>query len=151
MNTMPEGFHPSAVQATIEQLRYWVPTISDVAHVAESRADGAWTLAITPRVAAACPVTITLKDSGRFDITLAGETYADCTLGSLDRIVELLERIAEGRVVQRRWVSSATGTAQGIETLVALGPEPGLLWRDGPIPDGNAERRDRHFLPYRRL
>lgn len=149
MTMTPESFLSSSVQATIEQLRYWVPTIKDVARVAESGDGAGWTLTITPRMAAACPVAITLKDSGRFDITIAGEAYADRALGSLDQLVRLLERIAEGHVVQRRWVSAATGVDQGIETLVLLGQ--GLVWRNGPAPDGGAERHDRHFLPYRRV
>lgn len=149
MNTLPEGHRPSAVEATIEQLRYWVPTITDVARVAERAGSGdGWTLSIEPRVAAACPVTITLKETGRFDLVVAGERYADCALGALDQIVHLLERITDGQVIQRRWVSMATGADQGVETLVRLGS--GLVWRDGAEPDGGAEHHDRHFLPYRR-
>jgi hypothetical protein len=149
MNTMPEGLRSPLVEATIEQLRYWVPTITDVARVTEHRTDGeGWTLSIEPRAASACPVALTLKDSGRFDIVVAGKRYTDLALGKLDEIVNLLERIADGHVVQRRWVSTATGAEQAVETMVRLGS--GLLWRDGPEPDGGAERRDRHFLPYRR-
>lgn len=143
------GFQPSSVQATIEQLRYWAPSIKDVARVDEYSGDGHWSLVITPHVASACPVAITLKDSGRFDLALAGETYLDRSLGGLDQIVTLLERIIEGAVVQRHWTSTATGTPQCVETVVALDPD--LIWRDGPEPDGGAERRDRHFLPYRRV
>jgi hypothetical protein len=147
---MPYAFASTPVSATIEQLRYWVPTIKDVALVVESDDAGeGWTLSIIPKVASACPVAITLRESGRFDIVIAGEDYADRGLGSLDQIVTLLERITDGRVVQRRWVSRATGAETGVETMVALGE--GLVWRNGPEPDGGSERRDRHFLPYRRI
>jgi hypothetical protein len=147
---MPNAYASTPVSATIEQLRYWVPTIKDVARVIESDGPGdGWTLSIVPAVVTACPVAITLQQSGRFDILIAGETYTDCALGSLDQIVALLERIADGHVVQRRWVSRATGVETGVETMVPLGA--GLVWRNGPEPDGGSERRDRHFLPYRRI
>lgn len=147
---MQTAYASTPVSATIEQLRYWVPTIKDVARVIESEgAGGSWTLSIVPTVATACPVAITLQQSGRFDIHIAGETYTDRELSSLDQIVALLERIADGRVVQRRWVSRATGVETGIETMVPLGA--GLVWRNGLEPDGGSERRDRHFLPYRRI
>lgn len=142
----------SPVEATIEQIRYWVPTISDVAHVVwlgDGHAGCGVMLSIVPRIEAACPVAITLKETGRFDIVIAGARYTDCALGALDQVVHLLERITEGHVVQRRWVSAATGTAQGVETMVMLGT--GIVWRDGPEPDGGGERHDRHFLPYRRV
>lgn len=147
--------HPQ-IEATIEQLRYWVPTITDVARVAEIDQAGTWTLSIAPRIASACPVEITLKDNGRFDIVIGGETYADRSLGTLDQIVRLLERITEGRVIQRQWVSPATGTPCGTETIVTLGPD--AIWHGSDatahaiagLLDGAGERHDRHFLPYRR-
>jgi hypothetical protein len=148
MTLSAEGFRPPPVQATIEQLRYWVPSIKDVAQVVESGHEGHWTLAISPQVSAACPVAITLKDTGCFDLVVAGEAYPDRRLGTLDQLVTLLERIIEGAVVQRRWVSASTGVHRGVETIVALGPD--LVWRGGPEPDGGSERHDRHFLPYRR-
>lgn len=138
------------VLAAIEQIRYWVPSIADVAHVYEGKDEDeeSWLLSIEPSTAAACPVAIALKDNGRFDISIAGETYEDRALGTLDQLVLLLERIADGHVVQRRWVSAATGVPHGVETVVSLGT--GGEWRDGAEPDGAAERHDRHFLPYRR-
>lgn len=149
MTLEPQGFHPSAVQAAIEQLRYWVPTIKDVARVFEGRDEESFLLSIEPKVAAACPVAIAIRDNGRFDIAIAGETYEDRILSTLDQIVLLLERIADGHVIQRRWISLATGVPQSVETIVALGS--GDVWREGRAPDGGAERQDRHFLPYRRM
>jgi hypothetical protein len=150
MTTMPEEFSPSLVQATIEEIRYWVPTIKDVAEVFEGNDGESWLLSIEPKIATACPVALALKPNGRFDISIAGETYDDRVLATLDQIVLMLERIADGHVIQRRWLSSATGAPQAIETIVTLAP--GFDWRGGPEPDGYViERRDRHFLPYRRI
>lgn len=148
MSVTPEGFRGPSVEATIEQIRYWVPTIADVARTLEARDGDSWLLSLEPHLAAACPVAIALRQSGRFDISIAGETYEDRALAGLGQLVLLLERITDGHVVQRRWVSTSTGVAQGVETMVRLGD--GLIWRNGPEPDGGAERRDRHFLPYRR-
>ncbi|MCC7252025.1 hypothetical protein [Hyphomicrobium sp.] len=148
MNTMPESRYP-AVEATIEQIRYWVPTIADVARTVEARDEGSWLLSIEPHLATACPVAIALRQDGRFDISLAGETYEDRVFQSLDQLVVLLESIVDGQVIQRRWISAVTGVPQGVETLVQLGAI-GLLWRNGAEPDGGVQRHDRHFLPYRR-
>ncbi|WP_072395076.1 hypothetical protein [Hyphomicrobium sp. CS1GBMeth3] len=148
MNTPPDVARSVSIETTIEQLRYWVPTIADVASTVEARDGQSWLLSIEPHIATACPVAIALKQNGRFDISVAGETYEDCALQSLDQLVRLLERIVEGDVIQRRWVSTATGVAADVETLVRL--DEGVVWRSGSQPGGSAESRDRHFLPYRR-
>lgn len=148
MNVTPEGFRGPSVETTIEQLRYWVPTIADVARALEAREGDSWLLSIEPHLATACPVAIALRQSGRFDISIAGETYENLALQSLDQLVPMLEQIVDGHVIQRHWVSARTGTARGVETMVLLGP--GLVWCNDPAPDDGAERRDRHFLPYRR-
>jgi len=145
---MPEGFRGPSVEATIEQIRYWVPTITDVARTVEARESESWLLSIEPHLAAACPVAIALRQTGRFDISIAGETYEDRSFQRLDQLVQLLERIADGHVIQRRWVSAMTGAYRGVETLVVMGPDD--LWRGGEAFDVNAEHHDRHFLPYRR-
>lgn len=137
-----------SIQVAIEQLRYWVPTIKDVAHVYEGTEGDSWLLSIEPRLQTACPVAVEIKSTGRFDIAIGGETYEDFALGSLDEIVLLLDRIAGGHVVQRRWVSSITGTPLAVETLVVLSPN--AIWRGGSPFTGGGERQDRHFLPYRR-
>ncbi len=149
MSTPPEGFRGPSVEATIEQIRYWVPTISDVARILEARDGESWLLSLEPHLATACPVAIALRQNGRFDISLAGETYEDRALESLDQLVALLERIVDGDVIRRKWLSTATGALQGLETHVRLGA--GVVFRNGPIPEDGAESCDRHFLSYRRL
>jgi hypothetical protein len=149
MTIQPQEFHPSAVQATIEQLRYWVPTIKDVARVFEGKDEEHFLLSIEPKVSGACPVAIAIRGNGRFDLAVAGETYEDRVLSSLDEIVVLLERITEGHVVQRRWMSTTTGVPLAVETLIRLGADN--IWRDGIAAGDGGERRDRHFLPYRRI
>lgn len=146
MDTPLDEDRSPALDVTIAEIRYWVPTIADVAQVTE-HGDGQ-TISIVPHAVGACPVSVTLKGTGRFDVVIAGERYEDRALDSLDQMVPFLERIADGEVVQRRWVSTATGAPLGVETLVRLGD--GVLLRNGPAPDGGVEGSDRHFLPYRR-
>lgn len=141
---------PSSVQAIVAQLRYWLPTVADVAHVAESDADAGWGFSMVPRTAGACPLVVAVSDSGKVDLTIAGETYKRRTLETLDQLLPLIEQIVDGRVIQRRWTSGATGKLCGVETIVQLGH--GRIWRDGMIaPEAGAESRDHHFLPYRRI
>ena len=108
MSSTPQGIRGPSVEATIEQIRYWVPTVADVARAVEARESDSWLLSIEPHLATACPVAVVLRQDGQFDISIAGETYEDCTLESLDRLVIMLERITDGHVVQRRWISAAT-------------------------------------------
>lgn len=141
---------PSSVQATIAQLRYWLPTIADVAHITEGASGEGWQFAIRPRTDGGCPVAVAVSETGQLDFTIAGETYEGRTLDTLDQLLPLVERITEGHVVQRRWTSRATGGFRGIETIVVLGP--GRVWRDGmTAPEAGAESHDHHFLPYRRI
>ena len=141
---------PSSLQATIEQLRYWMPTVADVAHIWESEGGGAWCFSLKPRAKGACPVSVMLGESGHFDLTIAGKTYEHCVLNQLDHLLPLIERITDGHVLQRHWASRATGVSLGVETIVSLGP--GRVWRAGAIaPDGDAVSSDRHFVPYRRI
>lgn len=149
MNATPETFRPApAVEATIEQIRYWVPTIKDVAQVYEGADGGSWLLSIEPSLMSACPVALDIKSDGDFDIAIAGETYEQRHISQLAQFVRLLERISEGFIIQRRWYSAVTGAHHGVETIVTL--EPGLHWRGGAEADVSRSFRDRHFLPYRR-
>jgi hypothetical protein len=137
-------------------VRYWAPTIADVARVADSEMSSGWTVSITPMVERACPLALTLRMNRLLDLALAGETYTNRTIASLDYVLPLCEAVTEGRVIQRRWISVATGADCAIETIVALAD--GTVWHDGRTIDAVAaavspeliERRDRHFLPYRR-
>src|SRR5262245_345911 len=146
----------SRLRATVESLRYWVPTIADVAHVAERRSDDTFVIPVEPNTASACPVELALMPNFHFDITLAGETFWDRAVPSYDLFLPLLEAIVAGNVVQRRWESLATGAVRAVEIIVTL--SDGSVWRDGHTIEAFAsavqreatERRDRHFLPYRR-
>lgn len=143
----------SRLQATIASLRYWVPTIADCARTLERETADFWRLAVTPAVEGACAFELMLHPSQRYDLAVAGETYEDRPVESLDLFLPLVEALVEGRVVQRRKTSLATGVTHDVETIVSLAP--GKEWRDhrhrADTPaDTDVVFDDRHFLPYRR-
>ena len=149
----------SRLQSTIASLRYWVPSIADAARVDETERSGFWQISVTPKIAGACPFELILKtdrSSGRFDCVIGGEVYEDRDLASPDEFLPLVEAIADGRVIQRRWLSTATGVLCGVETIVTLGN--GRTWQQlretapaaADVGGDAVEHRDRHFLPYRR-
>lgn len=141
------------LQRTIEGLRYWVPSIADVAQLEEEDISGTWRLEVSPKAKGACAFELLLHPRQTFDIVIAGETYASRPVSDLSMFLPLAQAITEGRVIQRHWMSSGTATARWIETLVFL---PGdAVWQDNGEQTaigrlGFCESRDRHFLPYRR-
>lgn len=137
------------LQATIEGLRYWVPSIADLARVAQTDAPTGWTMHVTPKAAGACPFALSLRPDRLYDLVLAGERYPDRPVIGLGLFLPLAAAVIDGRVVQRRWISSRTGAVRAVESLVTL--PGGTLWREGGTPDlDGCESRDHHFLPYRR-
>ncbi|MFA5949013.1 MAG: hypothetical protein WC807_01875 [Hyphomicrobium sp.] len=139
-------------QAIIEELRYWVPTVKDVARVYEIDEPEGWRLFIIPATDGACPVELLLRNDGLFDIEIGGQKYEAQSLTARNMLVVMLQQIADGRVLQRRWSSQATGAPCGLETIVDMGD--GTLWTARQPPHGIAEENIeglcRHFLPYRR-
>lgn len=144
------------LQAAIAALRYWVPTISDAAHVTQSDGGAYWSLAAEPDVGGACPFELVLRTDGKHDIMIAGESYEDLPTDDLDLFVPLACAIARGDVTRRITATAATGTPFMIETIVHL--DGGKEWRKsrsllppGPSPAvDDALVDDRAFLPYRR-
>lgn len=144
----------SRLLATIESLRYFVPSVADVAQHEEQSAQGFWKLSMTPLTPGACPVELILHETQRYDVMIASETYEDREIASLDIFVPLMEAITSGRLIERSWFSLQTGTQVARETLITL--PKGALWTDGSKPPDVEGRNqdfrfeDRHFLPYRR-
>lgn len=141
------------LQTTIASLRYWVPQIADAACIEESEGPGYWKITITPKVRGACPFELMLRESQHFDLVLADETYEDRPIETLDLFLPLVEGIAGGRVVQRRFVSAMTGRERDVESVVDTGG--GKQWRDrrvsaAAVDAEGIEQHDVHFLPYHR-
>lgn len=152
---LPDDVYRSRLEAAIAGLRYWLPTVSDVATVTEAEGSGFWKMSVTPKAANACPFELVLRADQRHDLVIAGETFEDLPTKSLDIFVPLVEAIAEGRVVRCHWKSGATGAETAVETIVTL--SDGREWSSArmltPLASDNPDgviAAARHFVPYHR-
>ena len=152
---LSDDAYRAKLEQTIASLMAWTGFVADVARIEEAASGTGWRLALAPRSPQACPVEIVLRADQQYDVTIAGETYADHPVSSLDMFLPLVEAITDGRVVKRRVSSSVTGLARSVSTLVTLADgrvlENGRL---GAAPnslpaDSQIEIRDTHYLPYR--
>lgn len=146
----------SRLESTIASLRYWVPQIADAARIEEAQAPSFWKIAVTPHVPGACPFELMLRSNQSFSLVLDREVYEDLPADSLNLFLPLLDAIAEGRVIQRHFVSAATGEVRRVTSIVDLSGDN--VWQAGREAGPSVEQtadiplecRDRHFLPYRR-
>jgi hypothetical protein len=147
----------SRLQATLADLAQWVRSIGDVADAKLVEGPGFCRLTVAPTAAGACPFEMILRADQRLDISIGHETYEERAMPPLALLLPLAEAMAEGRVIERRWRSAATGALGAIETIVS--PRSGDGWRDHqrvmaevlPNADGDDYvAEDRHFVPYRR-
>jgi len=152
---IPDDVYRSRLQATIEELRYWIPSIADWARIEPSEAPASWKLSVEPRTAGAAPFELLLRTDRHYDLSVAGETFEDQPIDTLDLFLPLVSAISDGRIIQRRRLARFTGAPLSVETRIALGD--GSVWsRLRTLSAGTAMRpeeieiRDRHFLPYRR-
>lgn len=153
---LPDDVFRSRLQATITALRYWAPSIADTARLEQAETSDYWKIAVAPAVASACPFELILHADQRYDLAIADESYEGRPIESFELFLPFVEAIAEGSVVQRRWVSRLTGLERSVETLVTMAN--GGIWRDSrgeyhrmpTLEDDGTELRERRFLPYRR-
>lgn len=145
---MQDDVYRHTLQGTIEGLRYWVPSIADVAHVAEGGGPDYWHLSVSPKSPGGCPFEMLLRHDQHYDMVLAGQSYEFLPVPSLAIFLPLAQAIVDGRVIQRRWMSTQTGVLRAVETLIDL--DSAGQWREGVLPGDGCESRDHHFLPYRR-
>ena len=153
---LPDDVFRSRLQSTITALRYWAPSIADAAHIEEAETGNYWKFVVAPAQAQACVFELILHFDQRYDLAIGEESYESLPIESFDICVPFVEAIADGNVVQRRWISRLTGLERSVETLVAMGG--GGIWREArgephlmpSLEDDGTELRERRFLPYRR-
>lgn len=147
----------SRLQTAVAGMRYWIPSIADAARVEESETNEYWRITVIPRVSGACPLELKLRVDRRLDITIGGETFKNIEMMPFEDFVPLADAVSEGRVRQRSWISPVTGTVRDVETMVTFAN--GKVWSksrsgsgcdEASEPRDTGERRERHFLPYRR-
>lgn len=150
---LSDDVYRSRLRSTIECLRYWVPSISDVAHVEEESAPGFWRLAITPHTSGACPFEILLLSDQRYAVQLDGIAFEDLKVEALDDFVPLVDGISAGRVLCSRWTSASTARPLAVRMTVDLGRGRAWSGMTGPAETLAAEgviEEKRFYLPYRR-
>jgi hypothetical protein len=153
---LPDDLFRSRLQTTITALKYWAPSIADAARVEESETGNFWKIAVAPFLAKACPFELILHFDQHYDVAIDDESYEALPIESFDLFLPFVEAIADGRVVQRHWVSHFTGLQRSVETLVMLAG--GDIWREmrgetaglPPLDDDGTELSEKRFLPYRR-
>ena len=109
-----------------------------------------------PKLGQACPFELILHFDQRYDLAIAQESYERLPIESFEIFLPFVEAVADGSVVQRRWISRFTGLERCVETLVTLAN--GYIWREArgephlmpTLEDDGTELRERRFLPYRR-
>ena len=149
-----DAFH-AKLMLTMASLRAWSGFVADVAVIEDGEIGESWHFGLVPHMPSACPVELVLRHDQRYDLTVAGESYEDRPIASLDLFPRLIEAIADGRVVRRYAVSRTTGLLHATSTVVRL--RDGVVFEDGhpcldvpALPAPPLEWRDLHFLPYRR-
>ncbi len=154
---LPDDIFRSRFQTTITALSYWAPSIADTARLEATESSDYWRINVAPTVSGACPFELILHADERYDLSIADETYESRPIETFDWFVPFANAVAEGDVVQRRWISRLTGIERSVETVVILGN--GGIWREGrystphrtpSIDDDGTELHERRFLPYRR-
>lgn len=144
------------LQQLIASIKAWTGFVADVARVAVVEEASACRVTMQPKAIGACPIEIVLNShEQKCDLRIAGETYPNCELPSLDLVLPLIEAVAEGRVMTRRTSSAATGLVLSVVTVIRLADgrmiEPVRAEATGNgIGAGAVESREIHYLPYRR-
>lgn len=154
-DTMLETVPHCRLEATIAALRYWAPSVADVACVKELDGESCWTITVLPLNPASCPFELSLRHDGHYRLELAGEVYDNLPIESFELFVPLAEAIASGNVYRRFYESRLTGLLRGLGTVVELAD--GRVWsaeRQVPgLPPADPDdviATDHYFAPYRR-
>ena len=149
---MPDDRYQRAFDQTVGDIRSWIKQHKDHADITEEDAPSFWRVAIRPDVASACPAELILYRGQRYDITIGAETYTGRPMDNPGLFVKLLDAIAQGWVVTRRYASAATGQLVAVDTIVTLAH--GAKWTDRrelsvlATRDIALERRDQHYVPF---
>ena len=153
---LSDDVYRSQLAATFARLQDAVAPFAPDAQIASAATPDYVRLSLVPHAAGACAVEVMLRADQLYDISVGTEFYEDCAVQRFDLFEPLILAITRGDVVQRRHISSATGTERSIETIVTL--PGGQVWRKGyvhtdvagAIDDEATVFADRRFVPYRR-
>lgn len=117
---LPDDVYRSRLEAAIAGLRYWIPTVADVARATESEGPGYWKLSVVPDTDEACPFELVLRHDQKHDLVIGSETFEDLPTPNLEAFAPLAQAISDGRVVRCCWRSAMTDIESAVETIVTL-------------------------------
>ena len=153
---LADDVYRTKLQTTTAGLKQIIASLSDVAEIVVAQSPEHARFSLIPHAIGACPVEILLRADQYYDIALASEFYEDCRIENLGLFEQLIQAVANGDVIQRHYISAATGAERAVESIVTL--PGGTVWHkghvhsrlSGALADGRAVYNDRRFLPYRR-
>jgi hypothetical protein len=153
---LSDDVYRAQLGSTFEVLKRRVERYRDVAEIDSLATPEFVRLSIVPHAVGACPLEVMLRADQLYDISIGAEFYEDCRVQQFAVFEPLIVAVARGDIVQRHYVSVATGAERAIETIVTLAD--GQYWRKGhqhadvagAIADDATLYSDRRFVPYRR-
>jgi len=153
--TLPDDTFRAELAQTIADLDRWAAGIAPAAKIETAADDMSWQIVAAPIAAGTCSFELVLRHDQRFDLALDGEAYEDRAINNFALFLLIAEAAADGRILQRQWLSTATGLPYKVETIVTL-PD-GATWRgERRLPAAQlslepvCEWRDRHYVRYGR-
>jgi hypothetical protein len=151
----PQDVFNQAFDRATAELDAWLPSLADDAVIDRERMPMYWRARLIPHQANACPVEVMLSRSQVFDIEAGTESAEGQPLQDFGLFLPLLQAVVDGHVIQRTWLSQATGSELNREWIVEIAP--GQTWsmrrhvRAGTAAtELSAVATDHAFVPYRR-
>ena len=152
---LSDDVYRTQLSRTFADLVRNIAPLADVAEISHAQTGDYVRLSLLPFARGACAVEIMLRADQHYDISIGTEFYEDCVVEQFSLFGPLIEAIVDGHVIQRRHISSMTGTERSIETIVILAD--GAIWRKGhahrvasALSEDATVFDDRRYVPYRR-
>lgn len=141
------------LRQVISELENFSSTLTTVADVRTSEADGYWRLTLSPFALNTCPLDLFLRADQMVDVAIGPEAIEDLPAGDLSLFPMIVTAVSEGRIVIRHHVASATNALLAVETRVIL--DDGQIWQSERWTKVGKELHgvsridiDRRYLPY---
>ena len=112
---MSDDVYRTSLAPAMAKVRARAESFSDVAEIGYWEAPEFVRVCVLPQAHGACPFDLMVRANQKYDVQIGEEFYEDCPVTHLSLFDDLLAALAEGRLVQRRHVSVATGCAWAIE------------------------------------
>lgn len=147
----------AGLRAAIGRIKESLARLTSVARIDETETASYWRIAVEPHAENACPFELIVHlERQSFDIVIGPESYEGCSIDDSALLPAMVDSIANGDVITRRWRSANTGAPYSVETIVPLAD--GSDWQrsrlQGPvaraIPSASRICEDHRYAPYAR-